>query len=184
MSDARFSPAMCCVAATLAVSLVVFGGILYTILHRTIERADELAYEQARYARLTGLREHASDIDHALDQARAALRDYAHPQGSEPARLGPDTQQRLRAAAERAGLRLITSQILPERRIEQIGEVPVAIMLEGDLDQMQAFLTEVATATPRLLVDSIALQPTRSPGGDTTDRLALQAVFSTIWLEP
>ncbi len=138
---------------------------------------------EPRYARLLGLQEMAERIERARAQAEAVLQAQAYPASLDTDRAGADLQQRLRAAAQQAGLSILGSQVTtvppaPVREgvpAEPFERIAVNITLEADLPTLQGMLEALRQQRPAIHVESLSLQPARGPGGTTGHRLSVQA---------
>lgn len=179
---AALRPAHLSVFGTLAgvVVIVAFAGLL--IAERGREAGEVQEAVAPRYARLAGLRESAAAVEQAAAAATAALDRFAYPVTMSGDRIGTDLQQRLRAAAEAAGVGVINSQIGTGKRQADLEDVPVSMTLEAEIGQLRQMLLAVQTQSgqaPAIFIDNLGIQRQRSRAGDG-GRLTVQARFSVL----
>lgn len=122
---------------------------------------------EPRYARLTGLGAEGQRLDAALAKAREALERHAYPASRDASQAGNDAQQRAREIFTKAGLDVISIQLLPAKAADRFDRIPVTLRLEGDLAALQAALAALPAMAPTLFVAGFnvqgagALQPER-----------------------
>lgn len=167
------------VGSTLACVLLLAGLVLACIVDETMRADDTLENIAPRHARLAGLRESADVIGQSAAVADTALAHYAHPATAGTDRIGTDLQQRLRAAAEAAGVGVVGSQIVSGKADNGLEDIPVSMTLEADLGQLQQMLQAVGELTPAVYVDSINIQRARGRNADP-QRLTTQVRFSVL----
>lgn len=153
--------------------LVVTGAALYVVdKHRWAQA--RLAELEPRHARLVGLEAAAPELDRAEAQARATLAQLAYPASQEATQAGNNAQQRARAVLGRAGLEVLSSQVLPPRTDKQFDRIVVAVRLEGDLLALQSALVALASEAPAMFVESFSVQAMAAPRPEAAPRLSVQ----------
>lgn len=180
MSLLRYRAALS-VGSTLCVVLALwFSGLAY-IANKSAIGDEVLADIEPRYARLEGLRAATSHIELGLAQARVALAAKAYPAAQGLDRIGPEFQQKLRTAAESAGVSVAGSQIATPApaAADQAGldVVQVLLTLDAQPEQLLSLFEALSAQNPAIYLDALELQPASrmSPG-----RLAVRATFSVL----
>lgn len=169
---------------------IVLAGVLvvaYVLTSRTFWARDTLAMIEPRYARLAGLREVRPDIEAALVDVRKTLDRHAYPAATADDRIGTDLQQRVRRAAESAGLSVSGSQILAVRPATGFVHVPVSVTVEGTLEGLRSFLASLDAESPAIQVDNLVIQSAfrrRARGAVDDQRLTVQMNLAAIHLLP
>lgn len=175
-------PAHFSVFTSLAGAAVLGAVVLLQVADVGREAEAALEAIAPRYARLAGMRESAAAVARAAAQAEAALAHFAYPPAMGSDRIGTDLQQRLRAAAEAAGVGVVNSQIVAGKTGAGLEEVPVSMTLEaepGQLQQMLQALQAPAEQAPAIFVDGVTIQRPRGRAGETA-RLTVQGRFSAL----
>lgn len=167
------------IAAALLCLLLPVGLVLVHLLDLATQADETLEAVCPRHARLAGLRDAATPVTEAAAAAEARLQRYAYPASSNADRLGTDLQQRLRAAAEAAGVAVVGSQIVAGKPQDGLDEIPVSMTLEAELGPLQQMLQALAEQAPAVYADSINIQAQRRRGA-TENRLNVQVRFSVL----
>lgn len=166
-------------------ALILCAGLLAVplslLLNKHLWARGVLEEVEPRYARLLGLEEMADRIERARVQAEGVLAEQAYPASLDADRAGADLQQRLRAAAQQAGLSIQGSQIVaappPVAREgtppEPFERIIVNINFEADLPALQGMLDALRQQRPAIHVESLGIQPVR--GANAGQRLNVQA---------
>lgn len=141
--------------------LVVGGAGYWAVLgvlqvHRSAaQRIDTL---EPRIARLMGLGEDRARLQEAAQQAARAVEQHVYPGTRDASQAGNDAQQRVRDLFSKAGLDVVSLQVLPARASGQFDRIPIAARVEGDLAALQATLAAAPSLSPSLFVEGFALQ--------------------------
>ena len=170
----------------LAVLLPIAGGGLYvwSVHQRAQSRLTDL---EPRYARLAGLVERRADLKTLGVQVGEELARLAYPAAQDVTKAGNDAQQRIRALYADSKLDIISIQVLPARQEDKeskFDRISIDLRVEGDLTGMQNALALLASQTPVVLVDSLALQTIGAVKPASTQRLGGQFNFSVLRLRP
>lgn len=118
----------------------------------------QLETVEPRYARLVGLGEDRARLEAELARADEALGRHAYPASRDVSQAGNDAQQRARDIFTKAGLDVVSIQLLPARTAEQFDRIPVTLRLEGDMPALQAALAVLPTLSPTLFVQGFNVQ--------------------------
>jgi general secretion pathway protein M len=129
---------------------------------------------EPRYARLVGLADERARLDAALTQAEKALGRHAYPSSRDVSQAGNDAQQRAREIFTKAGLDVISIQLLPAKAADRFDRIPVTLRLEGDLPALQAALAALPTMAPTLFVAGFNVQGAGSPQPERALRVVAQ----------
>ncbi|NMG70947.1 type II secretion system protein GspM [Parazoarcus communis] len=159
--------------------VAVLGVAVAYLANKALWAEDTFETLTPRIARLEGMREAAGAVRQARLDADAALGRLAYPGNATADRIGTDLQQRIRAAAEAAGVSVSGSQIIGPRTDAGLEYIPVAFSFEATHAQLSAMLTAVAAQSPVVHVDSLILQPQRTRVGQGA-RLNVQVRFTAL----
>ncbi len=122
---------------------------------------------EPRYARLLGLADQRERLGVALDGARQSLERHAYPASRDVSQAGNDAQQRARDVFTKAGLDVVSIQLLPAKAADRFDRIAITLRLEGELTALQTALAALPTMAPSLFVQGFnvqgagALQPDR-----------------------
>lgn len=169
---------------SVAVTLLAVGGAWVAgfgyIAHKSAVLDDALAGLEPRYQRLQGLRSASADIEQGLVDARAALLRGAYPATHALDRIGPEVQQRLRVAAEAAGVSVAGSQIVAAATAaapaDGLDVVQIVLNVEGDMAQIFSLFDKISEHSPAVYLDAFELRPVVRSG----QRLAARVQFSVL----
>jgi general secretion pathway protein M len=159
----------------LALAVAVAG--LFGFYVQGIYRADEerLQTLEPRYARLAGLALEKEQLAAALAATRGAVSRHIYPASRDISQAGNDAQQRVRDIFSRAGLEVLSSQVLPSKSSGQFDRIPITVRIEGEYLALQTALASLPTLTPTLLVDGFNVQNVSVPNKpDAPIRLVVQ----------
>ncbi|MDR2030939.1 MAG: type II secretion system protein M [Azoarcus sp.] len=161
--------------------LVVLVPLLFAagyLIHKAIQVNRILAADEPRLARLLGLRDAAALIREGRATVDSALSALTYPAAPPSDRVGTELQQRLRAAADSAGIAISGSQVIDGKEENGLVQIVVAMSFDASHEQLQQLLQALALQTPAVYVDSLVLMPVRSrtPNG----RLIVQARFCVL----
>ena len=167
-----------CVGISLVLLFVIVVSGSIVLMNKMAWANETLAEIEPRFARLLGIQVSSAEISRAAAEANAALSRYTYPPASGADRIGTDLQQRLRTAAETAGVSVTGSQIVSGRTDNGLEDVLVSMTFETDLKQLEDMLEAVVSQSPAVYVDGLMLQPARRVGGK--GRLVVQVRFSVL----
>jgi general secretion pathway protein M len=162
-------------------AVLVFAPMLLAVgylAHKTLWAVDALDVGEPRLARLIGLREAGSQVTAARALAEDRLARFSYPASAVTDRIGAELQQRLRNAADSAGVSVSGSQVIKSREEDGLEQIPVSINFEATHEQLQHFLQALSAQSPAVFVDSLTLTPMRQR--TALDRLMVQGRFSVL----
>ncbi|MDR0635278.1 MAG: type II secretion system protein M [Azoarcus sp.] len=164
--------------SVLAVFIPVLCAVCY-LAHQWFSASAALERGEPRLARLLGLRDAADEVREAREIAEAALSAAVYS-GEMPAdRIGTDLQQRLRGAADSAGVAISGSQVIEGKQENGFEQIMVAMSFEASHEQLQQLLQILAQQAPAVYVDNLVLMPMRARSGGG-GRLIVQARFCVL----
>ena len=149
------------------------GGIgLYV---QTVHTADEeqLQTIEPRFARLAGLATDRGQLAAAVAATKAAVARHIYPASREVSQAGNDAQQRARDVFSRAGLEVLSSQVLAVKPGKQFDRIPITVRVEGDYLVFQTALAAMPSLAPTLFVEGFNVQSIAGPKPDVP-RLVVQ----------
>jgi general secretion pathway protein M len=158
-------------AVALLLPLVLVGGYLFS-KYQWAETA--LADLEPRYARLLGLEASGAELDQALAQSAALLARQVYPASQDVSQAGNDAQQRIRNIATRAGLSIVSSQVLPAKAEKQFDRIPLTVRVEGELPALQAALVVLAGESPAINFETLSAQTIGAVKPEVPQRLNVQ----------
>lgn len=165
-------------ALLLLIALSAFG--LYYLKSKHDWAADRLQEIEQRHARLAGLEASRAELDKAESAARSMLSVSVYPASEDASRAGNDAQRRVRDAFSKAGLQVVSSQVLAAKVDRAFDRIPMAVRLEGDLVALQGALMEIPQLSPRVLLDGMTVQTIGAVKAETPQRLAIQFSLSVL----
>lgn len=140
----------------------------------------ELEMLEPRYARLVGLGTQRERLATALKEADAALARHAYPSSRDVSQAGNDAQQRAREIFSKAGLDVVSIQLLPARAATPFDRIPITLRLEGELPALQAALAVLPTLAPTMFVDSMTVQGAAGAQPERALRVVVQFELSVL----
>ena len=165
-------------ACLLLIALLAVG--LYYVKAKHDWATDQLQQIEHRHARLAGLAASRAELDSAESATRSALSAAVYPASQEVSQAGNDAQRRIRDVITKAGLQVVSSQVLAPKIDRVFDRIPIAVRLEGDLVGLQGSLMEIPLLSPKVLVDGISVQTVGAVKADLPQRLAIQLNVSVL----
>jgi general secretion pathway protein M len=153
--------------ALLLLVLLMLAVVKVVALHRAA--ASRLAEIEPRYARVAGLLQNSERLTAADKAVQASLTDFLAPAKGDAGQLGNLTLQRVRDAASARGLRVSSSQVAAPREEQGFERIGLSLRVEGDWEQMQALLTELARQRPAIYSQTVQIS---AQGGGMAGRKA------------
>ena len=142
------------------VALLVLGVIIHFWSMRQ-QFADEIEGIQPRTARLSGMLEHADELEAATAVARNVVRDVAYPPGRDSATVAATMQQDVRGVMAAAGMSVTGSQVLTTRRAEGYDQLSLDVTAEGNINALDEAMAELEMMRPLIFVESARFKPER-----------------------
>lgn len=165
-------------AIGLAVGLILIGavvlGLAAAVWQKHTQAQNQLAEVEPRYARLVGLDANRARLDQALALAQASVARHVYGAGQDASRTGNDAQQRARDVFAKAGLDVVSTQVLPAKQEERFDRIPIVVRVEGELLALQSAMTVLPTLSPSMFVDGLSIQTTGIVKPDVPQRLSVQ----------
>ena len=158
-------------AAAFLVPFVAAGAYL-AAKHRWA--GARLAEIEPRYARMLGIDASRAELGRALSESAETLGRYTYPSSQGASQAGNEAQQRVRDISTKAGLTLISSQVLPAKAEGLFDRIPLVVKLEGDLPSLQAALVVLSAQTPALNFEGFSVQTIGAVKPEVQQRLAVQ----------
>ena len=159
------------VLLALLLPLALAAGYLFSKYQWAESAVAEL---EPRYARLLGLQSSQPELTRAIAQSAALVSRHVYPASQDVSQAGNDAQQRIRTIATRAGLSIMSSQVLPPKAEKQFDRVPLTVRLEGELPALQAALVVLAGESPAINVESFSVQTIGAVRPEVAQRLNIQ----------
>lgn len=170
--------------ATSLVFLMPIGLAGFYFYQKHMWAEARLAEIAPRHARLLGMIE--SEPSFRAEQARLQerLSRFLIPAEVSAAQAGNDVQQRIRDLVTRAGLQVVSSQVMPAKTDGEFERLPLVFRVEGDLLALQALLIELGAAVPVVFVDGWSVQAVGAVRADTKQRLSAEINLSVLKARP
>lgn len=168
---ARHNLVLVLILLALLLPLALVGGYLFSKYQWAENAVAELG---PRYARLLGLEASQPELKQALAQSAALLSRQVYPASQDVSQAGNDAQQRIRNIATRAGLSIMSSQVLPPKAEKQFDRVPLTVRLEGELPALQAALVVLAGESPAINFETLSVQTIGAVKPEVPQRLNIQ----------
>jgi len=166
--------------ALLITLLLLATGAGAYIMQQHIAVEKRLADLQPRYARMLGLQASGKTLDSVQTSAQHTLALYTYPLTTDKSQAGNDAQQRLREIFSKAGMQIMSSQVLPSKPGKFFDQIPLSLRLEGDINQLESALLFLAAQTPKVMVDNFLIQTLGLVKADTPQRLSIQLDVSVL----
>jgi general secretion pathway protein M len=149
------------------------GGIAWFV--QGIHTADEERLEtiEPRFARLAGLATDKGELAAAVAATKLAVSRHIYPASREASQAGNDAQQRARDVFSRAGLEVLSSQVMPAKPGKQFDRIPITVRVEGEFLVLQTALAAMPSLSPTLFVEGFNVQTIAGPKPDVP-RLVVQ----------
>jgi len=129
---------------------------------------------EPRFARLSGLAQDKGQLAAAAAATRSALSRHLYPVTREVSQAGNDAQQRARDVFSKAGLEVLSSQVLPAKVGKQFDRIPVTLRVDGEYLAFQTALAAMPSLTPTLFVEGFNIQSLPGASPATPFRLVVQ----------
>ena len=159
------------VLLALLLALALAAAYLFS-KHRWAENT--VAELEPRYARLLGLEASQPELNQALLESTSLISRPVYPASQDVSQAGNDAKQRIRNIATRAGLSIMSSQVLPPKSEKQFDRVPLTVRLEGELPALQAALVVLAGEAPSINFESFSVQTIGAVKPEVAQRLSIQ----------
>jgi general secretion pathway protein M len=159
------------ILAALLLPLALAGGYFY---NKYLWAENKLAEIEPRHARLLGLEAGKPELGQALAQSEVLVSRYVYPASLDVSQAGNEAQQRIRTIATKAGLSIMSSQVLPPKVEGQFDRVPLTVRLEGELPALQTALVVLAGESPAINFETMLVQTIGAVKPEIPQRLNVQ----------
>lgn len=171
--DRLFALALLLVAVVVVYMTVI--GPLVDLGQEYSESVDDLQFRLQRYRKVASekaywtrrveeIRQHSTVSEQYISRDTAAL-------------ASADLQTLIKETVNTSGGELISTQVVPEQKEEQLTRIAVRVRMNGSTRVLRDVLHSVETASPILWVDNVNLRPIRMPvrpgGKGLTDKLSI-----------
>jgi len=129
---------------------------------------------EPRHARVLGLGADRLRLEATAERAAKELGRHVYPVGRDVSQAGNDAQQRVRDSFAKAGLDVISIQLLPAKETPQFDRIPVSLRLEGEMTALQTALAALPAMSPTLFVEGFSLQGASALKPDAPVRVVAQ----------
>ena len=146
-----------------------------------------MAELEPRYARLKGLDLQREEIDQALERAIQIRAEYVYPASQDAAQTGNAVQQKVRDLLTRAGLTVVSSQVLPPKEEKGFDRIPLSVRAEGELLAVDSALAVLSVQLPVMLLSDVEVRnqgALQSMNEKMAPRLTLQLSLSVLRERP
>lgn len=137
-------------------ALLTFAVSRVWLVHESTRQ--QLESLEPRYARMAGLDTERVRLQAVSTQASQALARHVYATGRDVSQAGNDAQQRVREVFSKAGLDVVSIQLLPAKPTPQFDRIPVTLRVEGEVTALQAALAALPTTLPTLFVEGFTMQ--------------------------
>ena len=143
--------------------------LLGTYVVQKYQRAQaDLAAMEPRYARLIGLDRQQALIAQVHKRAAAVRATYVYPVAQDAVQAGNAAQQKVRDLLTKAGLTIVSSQVLPAKEEKGFDRIPLAVRAEGELLAVNTALSVLSEQLPVIFISNVEMssQTPLSVGGN------------------
>ena len=143
---------------------------------RNIQQADVERLEtiEPRFARLAGLELDKSELISAVNATKNALARHIYSANRDISQAGNDAQQRARDVFSKAGLEVLSSQVLPAKVSKELDRIPITVRVEGEYLALQTALASLPSLSPTLFVEGFNAQNVNGNNPNIPVRLVVQ----------
>ena len=145
------------------------------------KRLEERLVEiEARHARLLGLQAGQAALDSAQENVQAVRQRLVYPASQDVNQAGNAAQQRIRDIFSRAGLQVLSSQVLPPKEDKGFDRISLTMRTEGDALALNSALALLSDLSPTIVVAEMEVQPQLVQSSATPPRLAVQFTLTVM----
>lgn len=152
----------------------IFAGLAALVWQKHTWAQERLASVEPRYARLVGLEANRDQLEVALSSSQASIARHVYGAGQDASRAGNDAQQRARDVFSKAGLDVVSTQVMPAKQEDRFDRIPLVVRLEGEVVALQSAMAVLPTLSPSLFVEGMSIQPTGLVKPEVPQRLSVQ----------
>jgi general secretion pathway protein M len=143
------------------VGYFVVIGPLIDLRREYADTVDDLEFKLQRYRKIAGEKAYWTKHVEEIRQHSSVSEQYISR--DTPALASADLQSLIKETVNTAGGELISTQVVPEQKEEQLTRIAVRVRMNGSTRVLREVLYAVETAKPILWVDNVNLRPIRIP---------------------
>lgn len=156
----------------LLIAAVLAAAVAY-VRDMHVASLEQIAAIEPRFARLVGVGSDRARIKDLTVQAQKSVERHAYPATRDVSQAGNDAQQRVRDLLTKAGLEVVSIQVLPVRGGDStFDRIPITLRADGELAAVQASLAALPGLAPSVFVEGFAVQ-----GASTSESAAARVVL-------
>ena len=169
------------VGVTVLAAVLLWLGAVSPLLDWYGDRAETLRQRQVLTARMASVAASEASLRQQIQASTTEPRS-AVLEGATEAIAAATLQQRVQEMADRAGVRLSSTEALPVEQAGAYRRIRLHVAVTGPWAQLVNLFSAIAVATPRMLVDDLSLGASTTL---TTEAVKpLDAAFTVIALYP
>lgn len=169
------------VGVTVLAAVLLWLGAVSPLLDWYGDRAETLRQRQVLTARMASVAASEASLRQQIQASTTEPRS-AVLEGATEAIAAATLQQRVQEMADRAGVRLSSTEALPAEQAGAYRRIRLHVAVTGPWAQLVNLFSAIAVATPRMLVDDLSLGASATL---TTEAVKpLDAAFTVIALYP
>ncbi len=161
---------------TAVVVLIVWFGAIAPVLQWYAGRGDTLQRQRQFASRMISVASTAPALQRQVAQAEAAPPPRSVFEGATDAIAGAALQQAIQDVALHAGATVLSAEILPVQPVSGYQRIGVRLTVSAPWPHLVALLEATVQATPRMLVDDLAIRQTDITGGK--EQRPMEAAFT------
>lgn len=146
---------------TLLLPLMLYLYMLLGAWGLRAEYASDMSRLPQRIARLHGLQEVEEQLRESSAAVQQATSRLVYPATAERASVAATMQSDVRQLMAEAGLTVSNSQVLPVREEDKFDYIGVKLTANGSMEALDQALSELASFSPLIIVESLDVWPTR-----------------------
>jgi len=141
-------------AATLCLVLLPLMALGAYVFQKYQQVQAGLAAMEPRYARLAGLDRQRDEIAQMHKRATGIRAAYVYPAAQDAVQAGNASQQKVRDLLSKAGLTIVSSQVLPSKEEKGFDRIPLTVRAEGELLAVNTALSVLGEQLPVIFINS------------------------------
>ncbi len=143
--------------------IFLFSAIIfipwYNALHEKLENVEREAFKINRYERVIASK---YEVSTGVDQARKKINELNYFFSHETNALAEaELQTRIKEIAQHANGEISSTQVLPQKDVDNLVRIAVKVKLLGDMEMLRTILHEIEVEKPFMIIDEISIIPRR-----------------------
>jgi general secretion pathway protein M len=161
-------------AVSLLVGIIVlFCAVIfipwYNSLNETLDQVDDQVYRIQRYQRVIASHDEVlSKVDQGREKINALGYLYTQKNYSLAA---ASLQKRVKEIAGRAGGEISSTQVLPNKALDNLTQIIVKVRLVGDMEMLRSLLFDIRAEKPLMSIENISIIPKRGKRNKKTRKI-------------